>query len=722
MPRYSLHSTYPASLLFRPAPPHQPLRPRIAAALLCVPLLAGKAFAAPPTPSSPAAAPQPAAQHEAVPAAASGPRAAPEPDAPPGGAPAGTAAATEQSAFRQALRQAGEAARAGNFDAAATSAQQAYALAANPYERIRAADWYASMREEQGRYDPARGALHTIRPLIRCVYGSHDMARSMAQEARLAFLQNRRTEAYALLAEIRDMPLSAPAVTWGQTDRDDWIPEGRQARLYYRLAGMSFPGAAGGLMREEYKTTDDPSDSSTLIYTPIAPQGPLQDMKVRLRVGSRDRHGTTVAQALAHELSYERELYGRKPHGHEAGEAPKPDAVPVEFAPAGSTHASGAVNIADEHGGQEVHGVWIARKGAWQIIVRASWAPQRQAAAAKALRALFADIGWNAHQARYRGQTPQTRALNQRFDTALANQQWTEAAALAKRLLPTTLFPNRQARLYTAMGIAAARSGSPARAMPLLRKAFGKWRYSKLGYGSESLFDTLLLYAADTAFRAGDTRQAVTWLNAHNRDLPDPNWKLDTASGALLYLPMNLNLPARLGDFMLVNHDRNLARYVRLHPDQAIGVTLMKPAPGKDPEDMEDLLRNWMTHKMELQVGKATELSYPQATRGDAHGRMLQFTVARPDASRSGVINIGTDALPPTGQRLMTFWLSRVADREIVLRTETAAGDTAALAAAGKAAASFPWPVAASSAPPAAGDPWALSCAVPAMAATPKLP
>lgn len=720
-PQHPPRAPCPAPPLLPPSASRLPPLAGLAAALLCALLAAGPARAATASalPSPLATEPPAAKPTDAKPPAA---EPAADPDAPPQAPHAAPAPPAERSAFSQALRQAAEAARAGKFDPAAAAVEQAYAATANPYERIRAGDWYASIREEQGRYDLARRALHTIRPLIRCVYGTHDTARSMAQEARLAFLQNKRAEGYALLARIHDLPLSTAAVTWGQPDRDNWIFDGRQARLYYRLAGMGFPATAGGLLREEHETADDRSGSSTLIYAPIAPQGALEGMKVRLRIGSRDRHGTTVAQALAHELSYERELYGDKRRDSRAGKTPEPAPVPAEYKPAGSTHAAGALHIADERGNDRLHGVWIARKGAWQIVIRASWAPSRQAAAVKALQKLFADIGWNADKALYRGLSPRVGALYREFDTALADRQWAQAAALAARILPSAVFPARQARLYTAMGIAAARDGHPAQAMPLLRKAFAKWRYSKLGYGSESLFDTLLLYAADAAFRAGDTQQAVTWLNAHARDTSDPAWKLDADSGALLYLPMNLSLPARLGDFLLASHDRNLARYARIGSQQAIGVTLIDRAPGSDPKDMEDLLRNGMTRNLRLQVGDMTQLPFPDATRGAAHGRLLQFAVTRPAESRAGAINIGSGPLPPTGQRRMTFWLSRIGDKEIVLRTETAPDDAAAGAAAGKAAAAFPWPASADALHPVAHNPWKLACAAPAMAAAPALP
>ena len=681
-------------------------RAHLAAALLCAWLAAGCAQAATTSPPAPSPAAEPRS----------------EPPAPPEASHPGPAEAAERSAFRQALRHAADAARAGKFDLAAASVQQAYAAAANPYERIRAGDWYASIREEQERYDLARRALHTIRPLIRCAYGVHDTARSMAQEARLAFLQQRRSEGYALLAEIPGLPLATESVTWGQPDRDNWIIDGSQARLRDRLAGMSFPATAGGLLRVDYETADDRSGPSTLVYRPIALQGQLEAMQVRLRIGSRDRHGTTVGQELAHQLSYERELYGDQGHDAEADKAPRPAAVPARFMPAGSAHAAGAIHISDEHGKDEIHGVWIARKGVWQIVVRARWAPSRQAAAGKALQALFADIGWQADKALYRGLSPQAQALDREFDTALAQHQWARASALAVRTLPSAVFPARQARLYTAMGIAAARDGHAAQAMPLLRKAFAKWRYSRLGHDSERLFDTLLLQAADAAFRAGDTQQAVTWLNAHTRDELDPDWKLDADSGAVTYLPMSLSLPARLGSFLLVGHDRNLARYLRVDSHQAIGVTLMRQAPGSSPKDTEDLLHGWMAHDLRLQVGQLSQHPYPQATHGAAHGLLLQYAVTRPAASQAGVLDIGPGSPPPTGPRQMTFWLSRIGDKQVVLRTETAPQDTAALAAASAAAAAFPWPASAEALQPAARGPHELACSAAAMAATPGLP
>lgn len=610
-----------------------------------------------------------------------------------------SAQAAARAMFRQNMEQAWLAHKQHNDSAALQYLHKAWFGTANIDDRILIGNWAASIQEERRDYAGAAATQSGILPLKLCAALSGEEDRAYAEAARLAWLAGRREQAYALLAQSHGTP---PTRTWGwgKPDMDHWHLEGPAASLAYDLGGMTFPGVTHHFLRESYTSADDSRDTASVTYIPLHADGPLADGRVSINISARGVRSETVAQDMHYWLTGVAGSFSGHRHVEPGVKRTKVPAV----LPAGKENASGVqvatgtVSVADDKGAVHEYGAWVSRRGIWQIRVIADWPARNHDAAQQAIAGLIGAIRWQPDQASYQGVDNATLEQDKQFDLAMQQKQWQKASALAEKRIGSARFPRHLARLYSAIAIAAFHRQRYTDAMAAMRKAMHYWHYSSLGHSDEDFYDTLLLYAADTAFHLGKNGQAITWMNARTEDLLDAKWTLDKATGALRYNPMDIALPARLGDFLRIWHGGNKVRYERIQPPQDLGITMLDKIPvsgnGKipssgngtaapnDTEAIETSLRTWMTNGLRVSVGAMHRVAYPPASRGQARGAQLLFDFSRHD----------DDGTPRA--RVMSFWVSRLQGRAVVLRSGWAQGDSAGEQAAAEAAEAFAWPAA----------------------------
>ncbi len=565
------------------------------------------------------------------------------------------------------------------------AARRAYGAADNDYGRIEAGYMIGRLQQQQGDIPGVLDTFRMLLPQVRCADGVREASRLLSLSAHFSFLDRNPEQGYQFITQaIKEVQRDTDP--WGQVDPRDWLVQDGGHVLRYRLAGIALPTLADTRI-VSLLDAGRRGSAAYLDYVDGLEQAPLRTLRVRIGLRGDAAKEATLNEALDASEQIRR-LSGA---GDQSGRQEEPG-VPVvaQFAPVGSQHAARITGYTDKDQGPTRLGLWIARLGSWQVEIDATWTAGEDQRAQHAMAGFFAAITWRAEDALAPEDSARFEALQAQAVQAIDARDWTQAAQAAEAALPLAMFPDERARLYSAQGIAASERGKAAQALSLLQSALFDWRYSVMARNDEDLFDQTVLHAADAAFRQGETKRAIRWMNEIAGISIDGSWHLDRDTGVMQHRTTSISLPPRLGVFLRESFTDHTAYYVRTHPVQRLGVTILAPDPTAGLDDTIIRLRHWMQDRMGLEVSGVTHTVFAPASYGKAQGDFVLFHVMRP-GSRPGVMNIGADAWP-TGPRMMGFWISRIAGAQLVLRGEWAPGDTQARTAFNEAAEAFDWP------------------------------
>lgn len=543
------------------------------------------------------------------------------------------------------------------------------------YVDLDAGDLLVNLLHKQGRYVETRKAAEeriAYWELKEASFGrtgrrDPSILRMLAMAIEASMMAGERTEVARLQEKLFEVASPYP---------DSWRLAPDEPRLRYKLADFSMPLMLGQWKLVKFDPVDFREYAAYARYTQIL-EGSELTAEISLSYEELQRKQST-AQRQEWVESYKR--YPTAP----AFALPMAD-LPFDGLP--------SVKVERKWGCERekcVGAHWITLHGDWQLDVDVTFHSPDRAQVAEQLRQLFAALKWPSAPALFRERTmaEQIRDMDSHWKVPGG---WSKAAELAEQALPDAFFPEEIARVNAYLGVAQYRRGDLDAAYNSLGLALSGREYVPF-FGT--LYEVVLDFAADIAYRQGRDPEAIAW----NRALIDWQsytlaWGVPSDENALVHWN-GIKLPLRVGDYRLRLGSANHFFYENLQTNAQIGLAVGSPQANED--ELESLLRAFMTKKFRLLAGeiRKTNFSPTNVGRTGHHfskkasdekplvtGRKWEFEVTKLPDDEGASAEKPIAAFQGKTPRKMVFWIVARDKHRSILRAPFMDGDQSETAA-----------------------------------------
>ncbi|SSW69556.1 hypothetical protein [Achromobacter agilis] len=534
----------------------------------------------------------------------------------------------------------------------ARAALEAARLNRNRYEIFDAAVLLLNLLQKQGRHADARNVAEAQ---------VEDFGR-LGDDDGMAIMLSRAIEAGVAAGEASDVTrLQARLIELAKPYPALW-DAGSGQRLRYAPAGLSLPLAQDGWALLRFEPADARNGTARLDYARRLDE--RGRVVLQLGIGYLEAlRGLDGAQRQALLKGMQGEPYG------EQTAAPAVAAALPDLPFKGLVQAKAALRSGGKGNGV-IDAEWVAARGDWRLKVQASYPEAAQAEALKQVQALLGAMSWDQERRLFREQTMAAQAEAINAEWAMAGD-WAAAAKLAQAALPDATFPLEIARMNTVMASAAYERGALDEARSQYDAGLAAWAYAGKAYHDETLYETALDRAADTAYRQGRESEAVA-LNKRFIDWVgdrDQAWTLPEGRAQLESGRTGQVLPLRVGDFRLKPIGEKRFQYEDLKTGELLGLSVEQRA-GIDDDALERSMRAFMRDKLGLEAGAMQASAFvPRAREGGTgplQGRKWAFEVA---AGQDDGRTLRLDGRSRGGAPArMVFWIVDRGDSRSILR------------------------------------------------------
>lgn len=544
------------------------------------------------------------------------------------------------------------------------------------YVDLDAGDLLVNLLHKQGRYVETRKAAEeriAYWELKAASFGrtgrrDSSILRMLAMAIEASMIAGERTEVARLQEKLFEIASPYP---------DSWHLAPDEPRLRYKLADFSMPLMLGQWKLVKFDPVGFREYAAYARYTQIL-EGSELTAEISLSYEELQRK-QSPAQRQEWVESYKK--FPTAP----AFALPMPD-LPFDGLP--------SVKVERKWGCERekcVGAHWITLHGDWKLDVDVTFHSPDRAQVAEQLRQLFAALKWPSAPALFRERTmaEQIRDMDSHWKIPGG---WSKAAELAEQALPNVFFPEEIARVNAYLGVAQYRRGDLDAASSSLGLALSGWEYVSY-FGT--LYEVVLDFAADLAYRQGRDPDAIVW----NRALIDwqdesLDWGVPGDENALVHNRNGIKLPLRVGDYRLRFGTANRFFYEDLQTHAQIGFAAGSPQANED--ELESLLRAFMTKKFRLLAGEVRKTNFsPKNVGKSGHhfskkvsdekpqvtGRKWEFEVTKLPDDEGVSAEMPIAAFQGKTPTKMVFWIVPRDKHRSILRAPIMEGDQSETAA-----------------------------------------